>query len=45
MSSIDRHQAFRRQNIKTGISDGLNIEVKSGLKKGDKIRGIEKVEK
>lgn len=43
--STPQHQAFRRQNIKTGISDGLNIEVKSGLKKGDKIRGIEKVEK
>jgi len=43
--STPQHQTFRRQNIKTGISDGLNIEVKSGLKKGDKIRGIEKVEK
>jgi multidrug efflux pump subunit AcrA (membrane-fusion protein) len=23
--------------IKTGISDGLNVEVLSGLKKGDKV--------
>jgi len=38
------HQQFRRQPITTGISDGLRIEVKSGLKKGDHIRGIEKID-
>ncbi len=34
-------QAFDRVQVKTGLSDGLNIEVKSGLKKGQKIRGAE----
>jgi HlyD family secretion protein len=27
----------KRMEIKTGLSDGLNIEVVSGLKKGDKV--------
>ena len=30
---------FDRKPITTGISDGLNIVVKSGLKEGDKVRG------
>lgn len=32
-------QVFERRYIKTGISDGINIEVVSGLKEGDKVRG------
>lgn len=32
-------QTFVRRIIKTGLSDGINIEVKSGLKKGEKLRG------
>jgi len=32
-------QTFKRQIIKTGLSDGINIEVKSGLKLTDKLRG------
>ena len=32
-------QTFKRRIIKTGLSDGINIEVKSGLKKGEKLRG------
>lgn len=32
-------QAFERRAITTGLSDGVNIEVKSGLKKGDMVRG------
>lgn len=32
-------QTFEKRIIKTGLSDGINIEVKSGLKKGEKIRG------
>lgn len=32
-------QTFERRSIKTGISDGINIEVVSGLKEGDKVRG------
>ena len=31
--------SFERREIETGLSDGLNIEVKSGLKVGDVVRG------
>lgn len=30
---------YRRQSVTTGISDGVNIEIKSGLKAGQKVRG------
>ncbi|ATR90297.1 efflux RND transporter periplasmic adaptor subunit [Porphyromonas gingivalis] len=36
-------QTERRQ-VKTGVSNGSNIEIKSGLKVGEKVRGIEKTE-
>lgn len=32
-------QVFERVAITTGLSDGINVAVKSGLKEGDKIRG------
>lgn len=32
-------QKFRKQTVTTGMSDGINIEIKSGLKVGDKVRG------
>lgn len=35
-------QKFERRTITTGLSDGLKIAVKSGLKVGDKVRGMEK---
>ena len=35
-------QQFERRAITTGLSDGLKIAVKSGLKAGDKVRGMEK---
>ena len=31
--------------VVTGLSDGINIEVKSGLKEGDKVRGNQIIEK
>lgn len=34
-------QTFRRTAIQTGISDGIDIEVKSGLNKTDRLRGSE----
>lgn len=37
-------QTFEKRAVKTGISNGINIEIKSGLKKNEKIRGL-KVEK
>ena len=30
---------YERVEVKTGLSDGVNIEVKSGLQAGDKLRG------
>ena len=39
----DMPQQFERQAIEVGLSDGVNIVVKSGLALGDKIRGNEKV--
>ena len=37
-------QVFQRQNVETGLSDGINIEIKKGLKVGQKVRGILKQE-
>jgi HlyD family secretion protein len=33
-------QKFEKKFIKTGISDGINIEVLSGIKKEDRIKGL-----
>src|ERR1035437_2012448 len=38
-------QVFTKKQIKIGLSDGVKIEVKSGLKLKDKIRGAEILEK
>lgn len=38
-------QVFEKKHVKLGLSDGINIEVKSGLVKGDKIRGNEASDK
>lgn len=35
-------QEFRKQAVTTGLSDGLNIEIKTGLKGKETVRGIEK---
>lgn len=32
-------QSFKRREVKTGLSDGLHIEIASGLKPGEKVRG------
>jgi len=37
-------QQFQRQEVETGLSDGINIEIKKGLKVGQKVRGILKQE-
>ncbi len=37
-------QIFEKRFIKTGLSDGINIEVLSGLGLDDKIKGVEKTE-
>lgn len=36
-------QTFERRRVVTGLSDGINIEVKSGLSKKDKVRGSQKL--
>ena len=38
-------QAFTKKQVKLGLSDGIKIEVKSGLKLKEKIRGAEILEK
>lgn len=38
-------QNFKRIAVKTGMSDGIKIEIKSGLKAKDKVRGAEKKDK
>ena len=37
-------QTFEKRAVTTGLSNGINIEIKSGLKKGEKVRGL-KIEK
>lgn len=37
-------QAFKRVSVTTGLSDGINIEIKKGLKPGQKVRGILKTD-
>lgn len=38
-------QKFDRRNIEIGMSDGIKIEVKSGITTTDKVRGMEKKDK
>jgi len=38
-------QVFDKRKVKVGMSDGIKIEVKSGLQAKDKVRGAEIVEK
>lgn len=39
--TTDHKQIFDKKHIMVGLSDGIKVEVKSGLSKGDKIRGNE----
>lgn len=36
-------KTYERRKVTTGLSDGINIEIKSGLKKNEKVRGPQKV--
>ena len=36
-------KTFERRRVVTGLSDGINIEIKSGLSKKDKVRGPQKI--
>lgn len=39
--STEQKQVFEKKNIKLGLSNGIKVEVKSGLDTNDKIRGNE----
>ena len=36
-------KTYERRKVTTGLSDGVNIEIKSGLKKTEKVRGPQKI--
>ena len=36
---------YERRDVETGLSDGVDIEIKSGLSEGDKVRGSEIISK
>lgn len=38
-----KEKTYERRKITTGLSDGINIEIRSGLKKGETVRGPKKV--
>ena len=40
----DNDGKYRRVEVETGLSDGVNIEIKSGLKEGDIVRGPQIIE-
>jgi HlyD family secretion protein len=37
-------QQYEKRLIKTGLSDGINVEVLEGVKKGDKLKGLAETE-
>ena len=39
----DGQKTYERRRVTTGLSDGINIQVTSGLKKGERVRGPKKV--
>lgn len=39
--SINNKQTFNKQFVNVGLSDGIRVEIKSGLNKGERIRGNE----
>ncbi|MBR1927026.1 MAG: efflux RND transporter periplasmic adaptor subunit [Bacteroidales bacterium] len=42
---VKGEKKYEKIPVVTGLSDGINIEVKSGLKEGDKVRGNQIIEK
>lgn len=39
LMTSENPQKFERHNVELGLSDGINIEIKNGVKAGDKLRG------
>ena len=42
---VNGPSGYERKDVVTGLSDGVNIEIKSGLSAGDKVRGSEIISK
>lgn len=40
---VGKNKTYVRRRVVTGLSDGINIEIKSGITLKDKIRGPKKV--
>ena len=36
---IETPEGYERRDVETGLSDGINIEIREGLQPGDKLRG------
>lgn len=41
---LKKEEGYERVKVETGLSDGVNIEIKNGLSKGDKVRGNKIIE-
>ena len=41
VKGTDKQKDYERRHIETGLSDGVNIEIKKGLTAKDKVRGPE----
>lgn len=39
-----KNKNYQRRDVKVGLSDGVNIQIKSGLTTNDRVRGLERVE-
>lgn len=45
VKGTDMDKTYERRKVVTGLSDGLNIEIKSGLRMNERVRGPKKVGK
>ena len=45
VKGTDTDKTYERRKVVTGLSDGLNIEIKSGLRMNERVRGPKKVGK
>ena len=39
-----KNKTYQRRDVKVGLSDGVHIQIKSGLTTNDRVRGLERVE-
>ena len=39
-----KNKTYQRRDVKVGLSDGVNIQIKRGLTTNDRVRGLERVE-